>query len=213
MIGILSGMGAAAGAYFHTKLIKACQRAGAKRDCEFPEIIHYSMASKFSDEKGIKHITGLGLEALSGIRVLNNGGADLIVIACNTLHYFHGYLQKYSKAEILNLIKITQEKCNGEYAGLISSRTTRDFNLYSNCFNLSDEDQEIVDEIINRAIGGDSNLVDRETIYVIINKFFEKCEKVILGCTELSMIMPPMKNVIDPVDVIIEHLTERIYKR
>jgi aspartate racemase len=211
MIGILSGMGAAAGAYFHTRLIKACQRAGAKRDCEFPEIIHYSMATTASDEKGIHDFTLLKEVALTGVKVLNNGGADLIVIACNTLHYFYDFLQSHSKAEILNLIKTTKEKCNGGYAGLISSRTTRDFNLYSNCFYLSDEDQEIVDEIINRAIGGGNGLEDQGKIYAIIRKFYGKSEKVILGCTELSMIMPPIINVIDPVDVIIEELTRRIY--
>lgn len=196
-IGIVSGLGAAAGAHLYTQLVKACQKKGAKRDCDFPEVFLHGIQSEGLDKHGISDFDTLRMELLDSIARLNGCGADVIIIACNTAHIFLKELQEASRAKILNMIEIASTGTGEGPVGIISSATTRFEGIYEKtlskqkvpCLHVYDYQQVILDSIIERVISGQNEVWDQEEVFSIIESLKDRgATKVILGCTELPLV-------------------------
>jgi aspartate racemase len=205
-IGILAGMGAAAGARFYSMLIEACQKKGAATDDAFPEIILYNVPVRGMDQSGITDPDALFRDLVKGVAFLNAGQVNRIVIVCHTVHIFIKLLQKYSKAPILNLVAITRESLNGVRLGVICSRTSKTNGLYAGMIETTDTQQDAVDATIQRAIEGTIRGRDFDTLEAIVHDMVKRgAEKVILGCTELGLIYSG-PHTIDPEWLAIERL-------
>lgn len=209
-IGIISGLGAAAGARMYSDLIKEYQSNGAKEDSDFPEIIVHSLSSKGMDETGIVNEELIKSDLTNSIEMLNREGVEWIIIACNTVHIYHSYLQSKSKATILNMVEIA---CNSvkrfNKIGVISSSTTRKTKLYIDALskfgiyviNTTNEQQKLVDEVIDKAISGKLTAIEHSIIHEIqLNMKVRGAKKIILGCTELPLtgVMTTTDSCIDP---------------
>lgn len=206
-IGILSGMGAAAGVRFYGLMIKECQRKGAKKDSDFPKIVLYNMPAKGMDAKGVADELIIKDELLEGIALLNSLKVDLIIIACNTVHIYHKFLQKHSSARILNMVESAIAVCekNSTKFGVICSATSRDAGLYTKAIQVTRIQQNTVDKIIGNVIAGKSKKKDRTDLKKIIASMFNRgAHKIILGCTELPLVSPKHKNIIDAGKVVVE---------
>src|SRR5712692_7802205 len=164
-------MGAAAGSRLYDFLIKRCQINGAEKDSDFPEVFLHNIPSKGMDEKGISNSEVVKQELLWSVMLLNRCVAEVILIACNSVHVYHKYLQSNSKAEILNMIDIAVEDVGAvEKVGVLSSSSTRNCGLYAAALQArsieivqtTDEQQNIVDMIIARVIAGTVNTIDRQ---------------------------------------------------
>jgi aspartate racemase len=203
-IGILGGMGAAAGVRFLDLLVKECQRRGARCDVEFPEIVLYSIASSGMDETGITNPKRMRDDLSDGVTLLNDCDVDVILIACNSVHVYHDELQRNSKARIVNMPKLAVAMCP-EVFGVICSRSAREATVYpATAMYPTWIDQEQVDDIIERIIGGTTKASDSPTLQTMIKHLFKAgAKKVILGCTELPLILPDIENVIDPARIAI----------
>jgi aspartate racemase len=208
MIGILAGMGAAAGARFYNNLIAEYQKTGALQDCDFPEIVLINISSKGMNECGVANEHVIRADLLHGIWLLNHIGAHVIVIACNTVHCYLDYLQERSHAPILSMVAAGERACEGYKYGLISSRTTRDLEIYHPYITLDDARQEIVDEVIARIIAGRNDQLDRDTMLGFVKDiiFKAKADKVLIGCTELSLAIESSGTVIDAGECLIKEL-------
>ena len=206
-IGILSGMGAMAGARFLIKLIQACQRKGASCDADFPEIVLFNLPSKGMDNIGLVDPELMKADLLHGIDMLNRCEVDVIVVVCNTVHLFFNHMQHHSMAPIWNLVSETVEYCTGKSFGVLSSRTTRDSHLYPGVL-ATDEQQEVVDKLIDRVICGINNRDDIFELYTLATRMAEQngIDVVILGCTELSILNPHTPLFVDPAELAIEEL-------
>lgn len=209
-IGIISGIGAAAGARMLVSLIAECQRRGAKRDSDFPEIMLHSMQSEGLDNTGIADEGAFRMELLSSVLTLNRCGVDLIMIACNTAHLYHKELQEISRAEILNMVDIAAEGLEGKSVAVFSSRTTRDTGLYATALirqgvqrviEANDDTQKKIDMIIAHVMAGINTSKDRELLSEIVNEYGKNADTVILGCTELPVVLT--EGCIDPMEKII----------
>ena len=206
-IGILSGMGAAAGARFYNILIEECQRRGAKDDCDFPEVVIYNLSSKGMDKTGICNDRVIKSDLLKAIYQLDLCGVDIIVMACNSVHIYYDYLQSHTKAQILNMVESAQNAAGCSQSGIVSSRSTRKSGLYRG-LHVTDEQQAEVDSIIGRAIAGRSiglqRAQDQMTLYGIIDSLISSgAGTVILGCTELPLVIDRRMAVIDPAEIVI----------
>jgi aspartate racemase len=218
-IGILSGMGAAAGAYFYSSLIREYQRRGAHKDSDFPEVFLYNLPFNGTSENGIESEDRFISDLQKGVALLNNYGVSYIVITCNTAHSYLDRLD--SQASFVNMVKLAQDECKGYSFGVICSRTAREMNLYSQAtFHVTDEQQILVDSIIQHEIEGtypekwyDWNIL----VSIIVSLVQRGSERIILGCTELPLVLEgkrlfeslypfPVSNIIDPGLCVIREL-------
>ena len=214
-IGIISGMGAAAGCRLYDLLIKHCQAHGAAKDSDFPEVFLHSIPSAGMDTTGVSDPERVKIELLDSVHLMNQRAVDVILIACNSVHAYHDVFQAASEAVILDIVNLAVESAAGSnMVGVISSASTKAARLYEKELalrgvrtKLTTEDQQImVDRAIARAIAGKNDGSDhRQLVRIMGSMMLEGAEKVILGCTELPLLGAfPRPPCIDPSELLIK---------
>jgi aspartate racemase len=219
MIGILSGMGAAAGVHVLDLLIAECQRRGARADKDFPEILLYNLPASGMNEKGVTDENAIRVELLGGVKLLNEAGCRFIIIACNTVHVYREMLQRKSDALILDMPTAAIRTCAGLMKiGVLSSRTTRETGLYekaikkmlgAECLQVSECEQGAVDMMIGHIIAGTVEGRHEIALQSIISDLVAAgAEKVILACTELPLMPLEFKPglLVDPAQEVVEEV-------
>jgi len=150
-------------------------------------------------------------------------GAEVIAIPCNTAHYFYDGVSKASAVPVLNIIEETVAYC--KYLGLsrvgvlATEGTTlsgayravmdREGIEYVTC---SEEDQNIISQIIYGAVKQGKEPDLDKFLCVADSLTAHGCERIILGCTELSLIKRNFRlgtRFIDSLEVLaIKAITE-----
>ena len=221
MIGILGGMGTQAGLDFCNKL--AVLNRG-KIDQEYPLFILYNKSNIPGRPESIgvhtnhlstvpkkpKNITKYNKvlkSLLDGCRSLERSGCKFIVIPCNTAHYWYEDLQKKITIPIINMPKEvfihTKKSCKkNSKIGLLATDGTLKTKIYEklfdNNFELIKPSAVLQIQSVNRAIKfikrGNIKLAEK-TIKPAINYLIKKkCKKIILGCTELPIVIFAFKS-------------------
>ncbi|TAL21873.1 MAG: aspartate/glutamate racemase family protein [Nitrospirae bacterium] len=208
-IGIIGGMGSAASVRFYDMLIKKFQERGAVEDFEFPEIILFNLASKGLNAEGIKDEKIIKKDILKAIQCLNMCEIEKIIIVCNSVYVYLDYFQKFSDANILNMPKLAMDECGFFDFGVVCSRTTEKYGIFSKSkFHCSEKDQSTIDYIIARIISGKSTIDDMLLLEeIIIAMQMQGAKKVILGCTELPIILKRrLADIVDPCESVIRDI-------
>ncbi len=225
-IGILGGMGPVSTAKLYQNILETCQKKyKAVQDSDYPPIFIYSMALKGSDETGIPpHSEKVGSivlkQFIEGARKLERAGSDFIIIPCNTVEEFHQFIKKSVKIPVLNIIEecVKEAKTRGlKKVGLLASETTYRNKMYENhltrkgivCIDPSRKEQEAISRVILHAMSGRGTPKDRETLNSIIRHLHKRsAEGVILGCTELPLVINQKQSSIRLLDSL-QILAER----
>ncbi|MBQ8433054.1 MAG: amino acid racemase [Clostridia bacterium] len=130
---------------------------------------------------------------------LEAAGASLLVIPCNTAHYFYDGLQRECALPILNIIQETvgfAKERGVTRVGLLATEGTAASGAYHlwcktyglECILPSPEDQSVISSIIYNQVK-QNRPADHRAFGEVCNRLLEKgCEKIILGCTELSLL-------------------------
>ena len=137
---------------------------------------------------------------LEGCRVLKKSKCKFIVIPCNTAHYWYDDLKKKIKLPIINMpnevFNHTLKKCKKNSSiGLLATEGTLKTGVYNKFF---DKEYKLVSpnnftqrNSVNKAIKlvkmgkvKEANKIIKPAIDYLIKK---KCNKIILGCTELPI--------------------------
>ncbi|EKM27879.1 aspartate/glutamate racemase family protein [Vibrio sp. HENC-03] len=133
------------------------------------------------------------------------GGADFILICTNTMHKVANQIQQAVNVPLVHIADATAEKlvADGiEKVGLLGTRFTMEQDFYKqrliDKFGVdvvvpSSNDQTIVHEVIyNELCKGEVREDSRQQYLTIIDKLVEEgAEAVILGCTEIAMLVEP----------------------
>lgn len=152
---------------------------------------------------------------------LEKAGAKGLVICSNTMHLIAEDLQKVSKIPILNVIDATAEeiKKNGiNSVGLLGTKFTMEGEFYrdrlENKYQLkvlipSKNDIEKINNIIyNELAYGKINAPSKKEIKRIIEYLIlDGAEGIILGCTELPMLINSNETDIPLFDTLVIHMT------
>lgn len=199
-IGILGGMGPAASAAFHNSLIKQSQKLfNSIEDSDYPTIISYDIHLKDFDNTGQLDNGNTLNELLEGSKKLESFGAEIIVMACNTVHYFYDDIQSQLKSKLINMVTETSTvvaNSNIKTIGILSSAKTNSLNLYKDALEnksldtatANEKEQDILNEIILNVMGGKNGEEDKNKLLGIIEKFKQRgVQGVVLGCTELPL--------------------------
>ena len=122
---------------------------------------------------------------------------DLIVMPCNTASYFYKEITDNTNIPFINIVHETViylKNNNIKKVGLLATNGTRKSNIYKDFldeYNIelalpSEDDQEIISSIIYDGIKAGKK-IDINSFNRIVNTLKNNgCEKIILGCTELS---------------------------
>ena len=130
---------------------------------------------------------------------LENAGVDLLVIPCNTAHYFYDGLKKELRVPMLNIIDETVSMlarmgvgCFGLLATegtVLSGAYVRSCERHGlKCITPDDAEQAVISSIIYNDIK-QNRPVDLSEFFRIADALRARgCEKLVLGCTELSLL-------------------------
>ena len=197
MIGILGGMGTQAGLDFCNKI--AVLNRG-RQDQQYPKFILYNKSDTPKRPENLKRYFNVLDELVKGCRLLQKNKCKFIVMPCNTAHYWYNDLQRKIKIPIISMPEqayiYTKKNCKTDSKiGLLSTEATIQTKVYNKYFNnnfyLVHPTKMVQKKYVNVAI----KLVKQgkvkeasSAIQPAINYFKRiKCDKIILGCTELPV--------------------------
>ena len=198
MLGILGGLGPMSGVYFCEMLIS---HTAAQRDSDH---INFLLSSRADTPDRSSFILGESKNDPTEIMTeealrLERAGAQVIAIPCNTAHYFYKKICERVSVPIINIIEETASFCAHEglqRVGVLATRGTIDSRAYADVFEprgieilpLTPDEQEIITNVIFNEI--------KKGIAPDLERFMSVCDalrsrgaqRIILGCTELSLI-------------------------
>lgn len=140
---------------------------------------------------------------VSAAQNLEKSGAELIVICTNTMHITADKVQEYIGIPILNIIDVTAEKIlkNGlSRVGLLGTIFTMEENFYkkrlSEKYGIdviipSKAERNVINNIIYEelTLGIIKHSSRKKYIEIIDNLLSRKAEGIILGCTEIPLLI------------------------
>jgi len=153
---------------------------------------------------------------------LEKAGAKCVVIPCNTAHYFSKEIQDVLSIPFINMITLTANFFHTYFPnkriGLLGTTATVQSGIYENalaqyhiqCITPQKEDQStvmrVIYEVKNQQMSVDliSNL--RKMLWPIIQNLKNNgADFIILGCTELPLVVIQAPYLIDPMEILAIH--------
>lgn len=212
LIGVIGGLGPKATTYFMNLVIDNTVSSCDQDNVDMLVCQYSSIPDRTS------YIVGNSSESpvpkmIECAKLLEKEGCKYIVIPCNTASYFFDEIQNNVKVEVINILKETSNvalNSNCTKIGLMATDGTVKSKAYHKFINEdmlfipNDEIQKKIMAIIYNKIKKNV-MISKEEFYEIID-YFQKngCDKIILGCTELSV---AYKNLELNDSMIIDSLT------
>ena len=228
VIGILGGAGPSATANFFTDLINIAQnKYGAEQDTDFPKIILYNMPMDGFNETGFSDPDLVKNQLIEGVKKLEKWGANFIVIPCNTVHFYIKEMRDSVSIPIISIIESTIdeiEKTDIKKLGILSSRSTRDLNLYKNIFEgknfdvliPNDSEQNNLDDVVLKVMSGNQSDLEKNIINKINSRMTDEGAKcIVLGCTEIPLAINQNDTnikLLNTIRILAEHTINEAYK-
>ena len=197
VVGIIGGMGPGATALLFEKIISYTD---AELDSE-----HIHIIIDNNTEIPDRTTAILNGEDTPAVRICESGkkleqcGADLILIPCNTSHYFYPYIQENLTVPVVNMIEETAKECIARgytKVGILATTGTCRTRIYERELEKAgispicpdDEGQKRVMEIIYDQVKAGKPINGAILQETLGKMTAEGVQAFILGCTELPMV-------------------------
>lgn len=203
-IGIIGGMGPEAALDLHGKIL-ACQKA--KKDQDYIPVLLYNN-SQIPDRSAYLLEEGKDPrpEIIRTGKALEKAGADLLLMSCNTAHYFYKDLAKHFQIPLLHMIEITAKeakKQEGEFLLLATQGTYRS-EIYTDAFEKEGLSLALPDPALRQDIMRWIYMVKGQKLKEAAREFAEIFDRekrtLVLGCTELPLIVEATKKSFPHLD-------------
>jgi aspartate racemase len=225
-LGILGGMGPHAGLRFCEMLLQdSIDRFGAVRNEDYPHFLLSNIpvpdliSSRDDEEKTVSMVE-------EEAKRLEKAGAQIIVLACNTMHLFQDRFRKATKAQFVSLVDAVVQNVvrdGRKKVGLLGSMTTMKSGLYSEPLGRSGievllpspADQQEISRVVETIVA--HRAVNSEKIFLqktIESLRAQGADSVILGCTELPQIFTTGSAILpvyDSLRILAETACEEMY--
>lgn len=160
-------------------------------------------------------------------KLLEGSGADLLLIPCNTAHYFYDAVQASVSIPIFNMLAITAKACRTQgyrTVGLLSTTGTAKSGVYESalqkeevmCITPEQDEMDTIMRYIYEYKAG-SPIAKREPLIAIMQHLSMRgAEAIVLGCTELPMItdgITALLPLIDPTLLLAKAAVEAAQER
>ena len=214
-LGILGGLGPASGVYFAQMLV---EHTKAERDQEH---LNFLLSSRADTPDRTEYILGRSScdpaeTMIEEVCRLVSAGANAIALPCNTAHYFYDRVANASSVPILNIIDLTVAFCQSVGArriGVLATEGTVASGAYKtvcaaqgiDCLTPTEEQMAHVSHLIYGEIkcGKAPNL--SPLIEISEDLLARGADRIVLGCTELSLIknaLPAHLPTVDSLEVL-----------
>jgi aspartate racemase len=213
-IGILGGISAESTAEYYTRLIRGYY--ARKGNDHYPEIVIYSLDFRhFTNFEDSGDRTGYIAYIMTGIRALERAGADFILMSANSPHSVFEDVEAQANVPMLSIVKATAQRAkemNVQKLLLLGIKYTMQSTFYQNtCREMGievvtpvepeqDEINRIIFEELARGIFRDET---KQRLLQIIAQY--PVDGVILGCTELPLILRSHDATIPLLDTVELH--------
>lgn len=210
-VGVLGGMGPYATADYFRKVLELTNAASDQ------EHIHLIIDDNTEIPDRSNYIMGTGedpsKELIATATRLQQSGADILVMPCNTAHFFYKKIKNAIDIPFINMIEevtlnIRDKFGEGAKVGLLATVGTYTGRMYDEAFalhnmNLINPDengkQYVYKYIYNIKQGNLEMGIDK--VCEVINKMREQgAAAIILGCTELPLIVDKLPDTIAYID-------------
>jgi aspartate racemase len=202
-IGLLGGMSPESTVEYYRYITRTyAERFG---DYGYPPILIHSVSFQpYVDwpNQGRWDLVAKGLSEAA--RKLEAGGADFIVIATNTMHIVADEVSASATIPVLSLLDVVGEAISAQgmkTVGLLGTRFTMEHGFYQKALSLrgievltpeADERAFVNNVIYDELVKGDIHDASRERFVVIVGELAgHGAEAVILGCTEIPLLIGP----------------------
>ncbi len=153
---------------------------------------------------------------LEEVKRLTDAGADIIAIPCNTAHYFYESVSRASSVPVINIISQTAQLCKQMglcKVGVLSTEGTARSGAYKSvleglgleCITCTDEEQAVISSVIYDGVKK-GRVADIDGFMRVAEALRQRgCQRLILGCTELSVLkreLPIGSGFIDSLEVL-----------
>ncbi|QIL82538.1 aspartate/glutamate racemase family protein [Diaphorobacter sp. HDW4A] len=238
-VGILGGMGPAAGADFVRLFVEACtsylQSHGEEvRDQSFPE--HWLVQMPIPDrtiaiQQSRADVQDPAPHLLQGVGRLAALGVRSVAVACNTAHVWHGQMQAlFPQLSILHIAEETArhlQQQGAQKAILLATEGTYRTGLYDQTLRAYGIAPLVPDEegvallmqgIYEGVKRGDIDFASRRFGEVLVPLLARHGQvPVVMGCTEIPLALPQARAaqsamLIDPSKILAQELARRAYE-
>lgn len=198
-IGILGGLGPASTLLYYGQLIE--KYLEKEEDEFFPEIILYSLSLGKMEKIRRDNEKNYVKELLRGVKALAKAGADFVIIASNSPHAYFEELKKRSPVPLLSIVDATlkyAKEMGLKRLLLLGTKFTMSSGFYpqrADSYGMKiivpdPPEQEIIDHIIfKELVRGVVKEHSRKEVITIVEKYKNMIDAIILGCTELSLLI------------------------
>lgn len=224
-IAILGGMGPEASAKMLEVMVSmATHEFGAKNGEDFPEIIVDSVP--VPDFISSKKNLFLAKEMLAQrVKRLNRTNPSCFAIACNTAHILLDGLKKQTNVpfvSIINEVVKTVKQAGIDKVGVLATPIAIKAGLFQNALSRAkieailpeNDDRNALEKIIRKVIAGELGKKEKRRLIQISSNLKKRgAEGVILGCTELPLIISkdPILPVFDSIEILSRALLVRFF--
>jgi aspartate racemase len=210
-IGIVGGAGPLAGVLLAERIFAlATLWFHCHRDADFPELLLLSFP--FS-EMLIEPVDATQVQREIGecLHRLRNQGAQILAIACNTVHAFLD--PKDDQPDLVHLPRsVAASIPPGEIPLVLCTTTSARFGLHRRFFPCDypkERDQKEIDQLIDLILQN----VGAEKVLPRLQQFIESQpnSSIVLGCTELSLYSSRLqgnKRILDPIEIAAEKIVQ-----
>lgn len=224
-VGIIGGLGPETTAEFYQEIIASCLK---KNKQVRPPILMWSIPLPYKIEKELireakgeeRYIPYL----IQGAQWLEKGGADFLVIPCNSVHIFIDKIRKSVQIPVLNIVEETikiLKKQNITEVGMLATLSLLKSGLYTEQLIsqgikvvLPQEDKQLkVGEIIFNLVNYNYNKEDEKQIIEILDSFKKRGVKVVLlACTDLQLLNLSHSNlkIYDTMKILADATAQKI---
>lgn len=226
--GIIGGLGPETTAKFYLEIIFSTFE---KNKDTRPPILMWSVPIKYQIEddlftkaEGEKRYIPYLTDAA---KRLENGGADFIVIPCNSVHIFIEEIRKTVKIPVLSILEETAKFLEDKKInriGLLATKSTVDKKIYQKPLESRgievilpiDQDQYQIGRLVKNLVMSKHYGKDKRELIKIIDSFKDRdVENVILACTDLQLLTPKddKSKIYDSMKILATSTVEKILNK
>ncbi len=216
-IGILGGMTAESTVSYYQHIFKRYEKLHG--DLSYPEMVIYDVSfQRFEDWMGVEDWNSIEEALLEGLGRLESAGADFAIIATNTMHILFDKLETRSTIPLLSIVDATADaikKAGIDVVGLLGTRFTMEKPFYVEGLKghgievlvPEEEERNTIDKVIFHELSKGLLLPESRRKYLeIIDGLVKRdAQGVVLGCTEIPLLVTPKHTDVKLFDTAIIH--------
>lgn len=223
--GVIGGLGPETTSDFYMKVIEGCYEKNKENR---PPLLLWNVPIEYKTKKELieeSHGEERYLPYLTdAAQKLKDGGADFLVMPCNTLHIFIDDIDNSTDVPVISIVEEavkTLKEEDVDKVGLLATPPTIQNKLYQKaleregieCFLPSSSDKSLLGDIISRITLSGASDQDKDKLLKILDKFKkEGVEDVLLACTDLQLLISehPELEIYDTMKILADSTVEKI---